>query len=248
MTPQIPNYIHASHSQNNIVHYKWDDWNIERTEEPFDEVLYERLIRIGMRANVAFTIGTAEWIVYRYGLLIDDPLPANYLEAGWAQMIDWRYGAYYGWQDLTKEDEWRGPVRGPLGVTMSRVMYAIQQAEESGGDPSLRATWISSMAQYVIPFPDEYRSWREPILGRLERIYARDPSDPKGEVVPREAMDPEYEFRIEQTESLVNGFLAALDYSRNPFLHSPERMLTEGFRGTPYIFDLEQDRKMRLRP
>jgi hypothetical protein len=246
MTLQLPNYIQASHVQNNIIRYEWDDWNIERAQEPFDKVLYERLLGVGMRANVAFTIGTAEWIVYRFGLLADDPLPLRYLEAAWAQMIDWRYGAYYGWQDLTKDEEWKGPVKGPVGVAMSRVMYAIQQTEESGGDPSVRATWISSLARYVIPVPEEYQAWRESVLKRLETIYARDRGDPKGEVVPKEAIDPEYEFRVEQTESLVNDFLTTLDCRRNAFLHSPDQMLAEGFRGTPYVFNREQDRKTRV--
>lgn len=247
MTLQVPNYIQESHVQENAIRYKWDDWNIEQAQEPFDKALHERLLSIGMRANVAFTIGCAEWIVYRFGLLDHDPLPPHYLQAAWAQMIDWRYGAYYGWQDLTKDEEWKGPIRGPVGVAMSRVMYAIQQTEESGGDPSVRAAWISSLAQYVISVPEKYHAWSESVLKRLETIYPRDPADPKGDVVPKEAIDPEYEFRVEQTESLVRQFLNSLDYRRNIFLHSPEQMLADGFQGTPYSFSLEHDRRIRGR-
>jgi hypothetical protein len=244
MPLSVPSYIHEANIQENTIRYKWDDWNVEQAEEPIDKDFFGRLKGISQRANVAFTIGTAEWIIHRFGTLCDDPLPLQYLEAAWAQIVHWRYIAFT-WEDHTDKKSWSGPIKGPLGIAMTRVMYAIQQAEEDEV-PELRAAWITNLVQYVMTDPTPYQNWRERIIERLERLYPRDPDETQGEVVARQALDPHYNFEIEQTESLINQFLASLDYKANPFLNSPEAMLEEGFEGTPYVFDIVEDRKARF--
>jgi hypothetical protein len=236
--------IQTTDIQDNTIRYKWDDWNVEQAEEPIDEDFYKRLEGISQRANIAFTIGTAEWIIYRFGSVSNDSLPIQYLEAAWAQIVHWRY-AGYSWNDFTKKAEWSGPVRGPLDIAMTRVMFAIQQAE-ADENPELRAAWITNLAQYLMANPTPYRRWCEWVMERLESLYRRDPEEKLGEVVPREALDPDFDLKVEKTESLINRFLGTLDYNTNPFLSSPEKMLEQGYEGRPYIFDIEKDRKARF--
>jgi hypothetical protein len=90
-----------------------------------------------------------------------------------------------------------------------------------------------------------YREWKTRALVRFEGLYRRDESETLGEVVPRPAVDPECDFRIDQAAVLVNEFLAGVNHKMNPFLNSPERMARLGFIGTPYRFDIERDRKNR---
>lgn len=237
----IPKYIQIPNIQDNTIRFKWDDWNVKQADFPIEDILYDRLQNLAQRATVAFTIATAEWIIHRFGGLSDDPLPLEYLEAAWAQVVHFRYSYH---RDIRKE-EWTGPVRGPIGIAIRRVIFAIQQAEEDG-DPPWRAGRISKLAEHVISDPTPYKEWRESIMKRLETLYPLDPDETLGEVVPREALDPDFDFNIEQTESLINKFLAGLDYNTNPFLNSPEKMLELGFEGTPYVFDIEADRKARF--
>lgn len=244
MALSVPNYIQAANIQDNTIRYKWDDWNVEQAEEPIDKDFYGRLKGLSQRANVALTISSAEWIVHRFGTLCDDPLPFQYLEAAWAQIVHWRYTGFT-WEDLTEQTDWSGPIKGPLGIAMTRVVYAVQQAEEDEF-PSLRAAWITNLAQYLITDSAPYQKWRERIVERLEALYPRDLEETLGEVVPRQALDPDFDFKAEQTESLINQFLRSLDYKSNPFLNFPEKMLEEGFEGTPYVFDIEKDRKARF--
>jgi hypothetical protein len=88
-------------------------------------------------------------------------------------------------------------------------------------------------------------------MERFESLYKRDPDDELGDVVPREAVDPGRAFKVEQTEAIINQFLASLDHRTNQFLSSPEDMLEsddeedEGFPGTPYLFDMKADRQSR---
>lgn len=240
----VPHYIRSANIASALVRYRWDDWNVEQAEEPIDETLIAALELLSLRANAAFTIGTAEWIVHRLSPLVEDLLPSHYLASAWAQIIDFRYRSV-AWEELAAETEWSGPVRGPVRVAMTRVTFALDQTWEIES-PELRAAWIVNLARYVLIDPAPYLEWCERVMSRFQRIYKRNPDDILGEVIPREALDPNFDFDENQTEVLVNQFLAGLDYRSNPFLNSPERMIHRGFEEFPYVFNSEKERIKRL--
>ena len=71
--------------------------------------------------------------------------------------------------------------------------------------------------------------------------------------IGEEAIDPESGFYLDQTEQLVTQYLGQLDYNKNLFLSTPEGMLEhfeseDDFRGKPYVFDIEVDRRARVEP
>jgi hypothetical protein len=240
MTLAIPPYLQVPGIQDRRVHYAWDDWNVEAVDMPLEPVLQDVLQRLSQRAIVAFTIATAEWIVHRFGTLSDDPVPSQVIEAAWAQVVNFRYSTH---SDIARA-EWRGPVRGPLGTAIRRVRFAVQQAENCG-EPAWRAGRASRLAEHVLPDPAPFVLWRERTLERLQTTSPADSEEKLGEVVPREALDPDAAVAVEQTEMLINRFLASLDYRTNPFLASPDEMLQRGFEGTPYRFDIAEDRRNR---
>ncbi len=238
-----PRYIKEANIQNIDIRYLWDDWNIERALEPVNEEIYAQLQSISHRAVIAFTIASAEWIVYRYGKLIHDPALFQYLELAWSQIIDWRYSAKT-WQDYTLKNKWTGPVKGPIDVALIRTHYTIQETVEEKV-PELMAAWVTNLAEYVMTEPEPYIIWRKRAMQRLRKLYERVPGDQKGDVVPREVLDMDYDFKIDETEDLINRFLSSLNYEYNTFLSSPTRMLAHGFKGTPYFFEIEKDRQFR---
>ncbi len=128
---------------------------------------------------------------------------------------------------------------------------AFQQlVSEYHTDPTNFAGFLSTLACYVMTDPTPYKRWRDEIIKRFQLLYPRNDRDLFGDVVPRQAVDPGYDFQTEQTEALVNRFLSVLNYRDNPFLSSPNGMLEhfEGewnFKGTPYLFDIRQDRQER---
>jgi hypothetical protein len=255
MALTIPNYLKAANVQDTSLRYEWDDWYDPPVLEATDEDLVARLQRVSQRAVLAFATGTAEWIVYRFGRLSNDPAPWDFLEAAWAMVVHVRYcgwGSATGWQEYSVKG-WDGPVRRPIKNALKLLEIAFQElAREFHTDPTLVTATISTLACYVMTDPAPYREWSGRVLDRFESLYPRHPEDPLGDVVPRQAVDPDFDFRVEQTEVLVNRFLAGLDYRSNRFLTPPEGLLEhfeeeEDFVGTPYVFDMELDRRTRPR-
>ncbi len=247
------NYLKAANVQDNHLHYEWDDWRTLPAATTPDDELVMRLNDISQRATLAFACGSAEWIVFRLAKLTNDQAPWDYLVAAWAMVVDVRYGGYgtasqfQGYSHLG----WDGPVRKPIRNALQVLEAALQEVAWNKTDPARRAGKIAALACYIMNDATPYKHWRERVLERLESLYPRNPDDPLGDVVPRQAVDPEFSFRVEQTEALTNQFLASLDYRSNMFLSPPDGMLEhfedgEDFVGTPYAFDIELDRRVRL--
>jgi hypothetical protein len=240
MALSVPRYIEQARIEEVTVRFLWDDWNVEAAESPIDKKLKARLKKLSLRANVAFAIATAEWVVFRFESLLDDLLPLEYLEAAWTQSINFTYG--FIWWEPLHDDEWVGPIKGPIRETIAWVMSIIRVVEEDEERPAEMCASVSKLGEFVLTDPAPYKAWRERILTRLEQWYRYNPADPLGDVVPREAFDPDFPFQPDRTESLINQFLAGLDPEENEFLKTAEDLLEEGFEGTPYSFDIEKDR------
>jgi hypothetical protein len=253
MTLAPRGFLSSANIQDNVLRYRWDDWKSVPALEVPDEKLEGRFEQISQRSILAFECATAEWVVHRFGRLENDPAPLAFIQAAWAMTIHPRYSGYGkgpGWQHLSTNG-WEGPIRRPIKKALDRLEISIEHlASEFHADPSTGAALLYALAAYVMNDPEPYERWAGQVFERFESLYPRDPNDPLGDPVPREATDPLYPFQIEQTESFINQFLSGLDYRSNMFLSTPEGMLSsfEGepdFPGTPYRFDLALDRRTR---
>ena len=234
----VPPQIAAAWVASDVVDFPWDEWEIEDAYLPTDEVLVERLSVLSVRASIAMTIAEAEWVVARMSALSSDPVPLLYLEAAWAGAIDLRYVHYVEHDD----DEWCGPVRGPLLVAMTLVNDVLYCRDE---DPlaSHRVSWTSNLVRRVLVDPTAFDQWREQSIVRLERYYAQAPratglfdEDELGPLVPRELFDPTRLFDPDEAELLADRFLRRLSPVHNPYLVSPDEMRERGFTSTPYQY------------
>lgn len=238
----IPKYIKAANIQNNILRYTWDDWKLEDIYADLsDEELYDRVEELPYRAALALTIGCAEWVIHRLDGVSNDRIPHLYVEAAWAAVIDDKYLSE--WQPTF--EEWMGPIRGPLSVALLIICEAVGTLVHET-EQAVPVLYIGNLAEHVLPDAEPFLAWREQVLERLLQLYPWNSDESLGEVVPREALDPVFPFKLELTESLIRDFLAGLDYQANPFLVSPEEMQESGFEGTPYRFNIEEDRRNRI--
>jgi hypothetical protein len=240
MALPVPGYIRAARIADPVLRYEWDDWKLRKIFDRDDNSFHERMGRVSYRAALAFTIATGEWVVHRYDAISSDPEPLLHMEAMWAGVVDPRYVKY--WEP--SDEYWLGPIRGALRLAIIFSLEAMVDAEACG-DVGLSSDRSSNVALRVLPDAGPYLAWRELVVQRLEQLYPFDSHDPMGDVVPREALDSEIDFRREMTEELVNRYLRSLTPEANRFLASPEEMVERDFSRTPYRFNLAEDRNDR---
>ncbi|MBS1213704.1 MAG: hypothetical protein H6R26_2321 [Proteobacteria bacterium] len=234
MTLNIPGYIKRANIENAPIDYAWTE---EATEFLGEERLANRIRPICPRGIVALTTGFAEWVAWRLHNGLNDPILLDYIEAAWAGIIDWRYlkarksvpGAPYYLKD------WTGTTRGAVIQTCNFLDEVIRGAQEGMG-AGLSAASLSQLALYVMPSPKPFKEWRRFAIGRLAALYPEAEEGDIGPPIPREVLDPEFEYKPEMADDLLRNFLQSLDSEQNPFLASPKEMITEGFPGTPYNF------------
>lgn len=231
-------YIDAASVRSTSLRYAWDEWNVQSTYENVNPDAVIRLKTLSKRANCAFTIAIAEWILVRYESLDNDPEPVQFLEAAWAANIDTDYACEI---DIV-DSEWAGPVRGPISMALTFVLDAIF-AEESGLNSAFNPAWAACFARHVLPDVTAFNSWFEFCLTRLEPLYPApaeedldwfDEKNNLGELVPREVFEQGSAFDPTTAPALIGRYLSKLDPEMNPFLRSADEMIADGFAGEPY--------------
>ncbi|MCA9469790.1 MAG: hypothetical protein KC643_30695 [Nitrospira sp.] len=235
----VPNYIIDANVATNLIHYYWDEWSVKDYFIEVEEDQFERLDDLSDAANLALAIGCGEWISYRLSLLNNDPVPQNYLEAAWAAIV---YPGYCKYIE-TVDDEWRGPIRGPLNMTISILNDGIH-CRDTDSQEATRSCWMYNLAQHVLPHTDEFDRWFEACVLRLELYHPWVEDDdiweegpPFGLPVPREVLDPSFSYDPENAPELIDRFLRSLNPEHNPFLPSNDEDLeVPGFKGILYQY------------
>jgi hypothetical protein len=240
----IPRYIQAAGVAIRGARHEWDEWNVRKYFMGVDEGQFERLNKLTIKANTALAIACGEWICFRFQPIDSDPRPLQYLEAGWAAVVDRTYCDF----TVTDDDEWRGPVRGPLAMAITIANDAIFGAVE---DPlvATKACWMYNLATAVLPPGPAFGAWFEPVVSRLEKFHSAAvdvdtgeedlfaTTDWEGSPVPREAFDPEFDYQPANAPALLDAFLRRLEPDQNPYLHTAKRMRELGWKGeAPYRY------------
>lgn len=222
------------------LRFLWDEWSVKSTYEPVRPQEVARLAALSRRANSAFTVAIGEWILARFEGMDPDPEPAQFLQAAWAAVVDVRYAR----EIEIVDEEWRGPVRGPISMALTFVIDALF-AEEAGPNASFNPAWAAVFARHVLPSSDAFDAWFALCLERLELLYPAprdedsdwfEPENNWGSPVPSEAFDPDHGFVAENRESLIQRYLDTLDPESNRFLLTPRQLIEYGFKGAPYRY------------
>lgn len=238
-----PRYIAEANIADSPTAYPWDEWNVENAYQPADPDLTDRMAYLSHRANVAMCIAMAEWVVWRFEKLSDDPIPLKYLEAAWAGNVHTAYVRYVE----TTDDDWRGVVRGPLNIALSIVIDLMWGFKDT--TPGENVAWMSNLVELVLSDSQAFKEWRKACMHRLEQYFPRPEEDiddlfedepDLGPWVPRELFDPGIPFDPRMTRLLIKQFIKSLDYKANEFFHTPEEMLEfPDYNDTPYTLPQE---------
>jgi hypothetical protein len=231
MTLLMPPYIKNAKVADAPINYDWDDDDPEEAYLDPDERLRHRIGEISDRGVVALSAGFAEWIAWRLSKHSDTKLLFQVIEAVWAGIVDW---SYFEQLDAPDFSDWQGSVRGPICAAINlldEIIYLITDGQFA----SPESVCLTQLALHVLPDPKPFKDWRRSTIKRLAAMYPRRPDDRLGTPVPREALDPAFDYKHEMEEELTARFLKGLDWKQNPSLRSPEAMKEDGFEGTPYL-------------
>jgi len=231
MLLDIPRYIESTGIVDEPITHEWDDSDEEEVllDQPR---LMGRLNQISYRGVLAFSIGITEWVVWRLSQhLNDDDTPFLAIQASWAGMIEWRYLKSLDISEL--EEELDEPIGGPLALAFKLLTDVFIEARRVR-PVSQNAAPLSEIPIKLIPNPDVYKAWRRTIIGRLTQMYPMKQDDRLGSPVPREALDPNIDFRPEIAPEFLVSLLRRCDPKKNHYLSSPKEMIADGFQGKPY--------------
>lgn len=223
-----PKYIQNANVEILDVSHEWDEWNVKDYFMFQEADQFARLEKLTPKANLSLLIACGEWICFRFLPLDSDRRPLQYLEAAWAAIVDPVYCIYTS----IDEDEWRGPVRGPLALTITIVNDAIFHQDDAPAAQS--ACWMYNLAESVLPSVDAFDAWFNAAVSCLgsfhnteidtepedEDIFAV--TDWQGSPIPRQAIDPDFSYESSQAPTLVDAYLRQLLPDQNPYLRTAD--------------------------
>ena len=231
MVYSMPKYIQTANIDNTELHFTWDDWKVSELFTYDSTAIAEKLLKLEPRAQVAMGVGIYEWIAWRFRKVTDELLPYRLAEAAWLGVSDPFHMAYV---ELERRS-WMGPVRGPLwcAVTWLVPMVFYKQKGEEELESGLR--YLPRLAMHVLPDPRPFEEWINFVSNRLLYLYEAKKDDPfddlfelndhGGVVVPKEALDPDFEFSPDRSEKLFQKYLQSTDPEKNPIINGPEQMV-----------------------
>lgn len=211
-----PEYIPIGLISQEVILHEWSDWDPYEKIQPQDEGTMHALSKVSNRGITAFSIGCAEWVVYRFIKLSFDQTPYDFLESCWVLVM--------GNEDVQleglEESEWKGPVRGAIDLALLTIVNTWNKSEFDSTEAD--GAFAAQMALLVLSDKSLFLEWQEKVLQRLIKYFPRDRENPDGPPVPREILDPSVDLDAFQSESLIKDFLGRVDYQSNPFLEDVE--------------------------
>jgi hypothetical protein len=205
--------------------YEWDEWKVMSYWNFVEEVLAAKLDLVSGRAATALALAVGEWICQRFSRLDADPRPMQFIEAGWAELMQPGLGAYTDPND----DEWRGLIRGPMLLAIRIAndgLFCLAEDPEPGNRPA----WMTNIARRVLPNQEAFENWLGTVLDLLAVHHPKAGSEKEslpddefdlGRPVPRELFDTTKPHQPAEEAQLIARFLQTVDLS-NPYLSANE--------------------------
>jgi hypothetical protein len=209
-----PPYIPVEEITATPPNYDWDSDSPFSLIAPADIDTVRKLKSLSNRGLLVYSIGCAEWVLYRMSKVLDDLLPYFYLEAFWGYVM--------GHQDLfeyppeLEHDQWLSEERSPIDCAISSIMNVIYLSMYYN-PPCNDAARIAQLARHVLASERSFSAWERGVLERLNRFCGRVTHDPEGKPVARQLLDLSLEYDSAASERLIQMDVTGRDFSGNPF-------------------------------
>jgi hypothetical protein len=197
--------------------FAWDEWRIHEDYAASTTGYEARLGKLSDAANLALGIALAEWITVGLERFDEDRIVGQYVQSAWAAFLESASPTYFE----TDDDDWRGPCRGLLNMTLIILNDAIFCRDESP-DVWDRCNQLLYYAQLLFAHSDLFVSWLDVSLARIEAIdagskYSGGLTDlPIRPVIPRDIFDQNTVTQTDAT-TLIERYLNQVARD-NPFI------------------------------
>lgn len=212
MSLRPPKYIPIRHIEQSYIKHTWNDSDPYRSIEIRDVTTEIILDNVSNRGITAFSIGCAEWVVYRFAKLLSDLTPYDYIETYWLYVM----GEDRAFPPGMDFDDWLGPIRSPMCLALVQIENIIVGSYYD--IPSTPGARSAKIALHVLIDKAPFLEWQKAVLDRLVRYFPRDEGEPDGPFVPREILDPSVDLTSSNRDQLIEAFLRSADYKSNPFI------------------------------
>lgn len=208
----IPKYIPLNDISKQPINYHWKDWDPYIMLEPASEETLDALAEISDRGVITFSIGCAEWVIYRLSPYFKDQRVWYYLEACWALVL----GAPIAIPTDPVFDEWQGKILSPIGLSILTILNAWRMVENDRADAY--AGFAERIPLWVLHDTQPFISWRDIVLQRLIRWHPYDENTAIEPLVPREILDPSIDLDGINQDALVKKELNRIGLENNPYI------------------------------
>jgi hypothetical protein len=208
-------------------------------------------------AQIAMCAGILSWGAWRLKGHVEVEHNFELAEAAFAYVVDWRY------VDRDAGPRGKAPDQPPALSAMKQLNRFMRLGlnQDKYWDSYFQPVWetfhSAHIVRHILPnaMRSDFESWLATLVGRIKSHWAKPDEEfrrkdtfpnakereqfisrHRGRPVPREILDPRFEYQEEDSPRLIGEFLARLNPQTNRYLRSPENMLALGFEGVPYHF------------
>ncbi|MBC1451166.1 hypothetical protein HB790_03250 [Listeria welshimeri] len=246
---KIPGILNNTSFYDAELDYKWDrkmvtDWD----DKVSNYKLFNIFLKLNHKASIGMAAALAEWIYWRLHTKDNIDILSKHIETLWVSLIDKRYVKKWEYDFIPGE---RDKIHGVKTIALHSLEMSNSNYLDGAYNISAELDGQAMLARYICPDKNLFDTWLEDCIRKLIPLfpvkYDRDnPSeynkddDPyydssHEQPIPREFFfSPDFELNPKNTQEALDNFLINLSYKGNDLLNTPETMLAEGFKGTPY--------------
>ncbi|MBN8632084.1 MAG: hypothetical protein J0L76_14670 [Rhodobacterales bacterium] len=216
----IPSFAASARFDRDWPNFAWDEWDIEPYYANHDPAQLARLSLLSGNANHALMCACGYWIVERFRRLDLSREAEDFLDVAAVSTYE---APAYEYFEIDDED-WRGPIRGPLALMITISVDALYCLAEDP-EPAVRACYMYNLCRHVLSPDDEFLTWFEASVRRLERSHRivqaplamPSPDLVMGLAVPVSAFEPRLAYSADEEQ---RAFALARQHVNpsNPFL------------------------------
>lgn len=216
----IPAFATAARFERSWPDFAWDEWDIEPCYADYDPAMLARLALLTGNANHALVCACGYWIAERFSRLDRSGEAVAFLDVASVSTYE---APRYEYFEIDEED-WHGPVRGPLALMITIAVDALYCLAEDP-EPAIRVCYMYNLCRHVLTPDDGFLQWFESAVRLMERfnrfrqlpLAVPLPDADFGPPVPISAFDPAFPYTLESGAREFDLALRRLDPA-NPFL------------------------------